>query len=130
LTASGVTTPPIRVDLLIFVSTCSRDAHRTLLVASWMGRHHHAVEHALGPYRDLRAIVEAAHRPTFWTLLQLIRGQMQTRLDKRVIEHRVVFAADHEREASQIAEDGSGPILPVEPEQGSPLWDLVRREIA
>ncbi len=39
----------------------TRDANRALLFASFMGRHYHAVQHALGPYRDLRTIVEAAH---------------------------------------------------------------------
>ncbi len=54
---------------------------------------------------------------------------MQTRLDEGMIEHRVLFAPGHEREASEIGEHGSRAILPVEPEQSALLWELVRREI-
>jgi hypothetical protein len=48
--------------------TRTRDANRTLFLAGRMGGHNHATPHALGPYRNLRAIVEAAHDLTFWTL--------------------------------------------------------------
>jgi len=44
---------------------------------------------------------------------------MQTRLDERVIEHRVLFAASHEGEAREIAEYGPCAILPIEPEQAT-----------
>ena len=44
---------------------------------------------------------------------------MQTHLDKRVIEHTVLFATGYKREAGQIAKDGPGAILPIEPEQGT-----------
>ena len=93
--------------------TC--EANRALLFAGWMGGHNHATPHSLGPYRNLRAIVEAAHDLTFWTLLELIGGQVQTRLDERVIEHRVVFAACHKCEASEIGEHSPRAILAVEP---------------
>jgi hypothetical protein len=53
-----------------------------------------------------------------------------SRLDERMIEHRVVFAASHKGEPGQISEDGSCPILPIEPEQSALLWELVCREIA
>jgi hypothetical protein len=55
---------------------------------------------------------------------------VQTRLDERVIEYRVLFAAGDKGEAGQIGEDGPRAILPVEPEQDTRLWDLVRREVA
>ena len=44
---------------------------------------------------------------------------MQTRLDERVIEHRVLFAASHEGEAREITEYGPCAILPIEPEQAT-----------
>src|SRR5713226_3371928 len=108
----------------------TRDANWALLVASWMGRHHHPARHTLGSYRHLWAVVEAAHHLAFRALLELIGGQMQTRLDKRMIEHRVLFAAGHKGEASQVSQHGPGAILSIEPEEGVPLWELVLREVA
>ena len=108
----------------------TRDANRTLLVACWMGRHHHAAWYALGSHRYLRTIVEATHHLTFRTLLELVGGQVQTRLDERVIERCVLFASCHEGEASEIGEHGSCAILSVEPQQRVRLWELARREIA
>jgi hypothetical protein len=63
-------------------------------------------------------------------MLELIWGQVQTRLDERMIQHGVVFATHHEREASQIRQHGSGAILPIEPEQGSLMRKLVHSEVA
>ena len=40
---------------------CPRNANRTLLVAGWMGRYHHAAWHALGANRHVWTIIEAAH---------------------------------------------------------------------
>jgi hypothetical protein len=73
----------------------------------------------------LRAVVETANDLVFGTLLELIRRQVQTRLD----EHRVVFAAGHERESCQIREHGPGAILSIEPEQGAFLRKLVCSQI-
>ena len=106
------------------------EANRALLRAGGMGGHHHATEHALGPYRHSRAIVEAAHDLAFRALLELIWGQVQTRLNERMIEHRVVFAAGHKGETSHVGEHGPGAILSIEPEQGALLGELVCREIA
>ncbi len=64
-----------------------RDANRTLLVALGMGGHHHAAQHALGSHRHLWTVVEAAHHLAFRALLELIGGQVQTRLHERMIEH-------------------------------------------
>jgi len=55
---------------------------------------------------------------------------MQTRLDQRVIEHRVLFAASHEGEAREIGEHGPRAILPVEPKQATCWRELVRCEVA
>jgi hypothetical protein len=95
-----------------------------------MGRHHHATGNALGSYRHLRTIVKAAHHLTFRTLLDLIRGQVQTCLNTRVIEDTVFFAARYKGEANQVGEDSPGTILAVEPQQGTRLWEVVRCEIA
>ena len=84
-----------------------------------MSGHDHAAQHTLGPHGYLWAIVEAANHLAFWTLLKLIGGQMQTRLDERMIEHAVLFATGHERESSQIGEHGPGAILSVEPEKST-----------
>ncbi len=110
--------------------TRTRDANRTLLVAGWMSRHHHAAPHPLWPHRHLWAVVETAYHRAFRALLDLIRGKLQTRLDERVIKDRVLFASCHKGEASQVGEHGSGAILSVKPEQGALFRELVRREIA
>src|SRR6266700_4722538 len=107
----------------------TREANGTLLCASGMGCHHHAAQHTIGTHRHLRAVIEAAHALAFRRLLELIGGQVQARLDERVIEDREVFAAGHEGEASEIGEHGPGPILSVEPQQRTRWWELIRREI-
>src|SRR5258705_9207194 len=57
--------------------------------AFWVSRHDHAVGDARSPHWHARAVVEAAHHLTFWTLLQLIRWKMQACLDEGMIEHAV-----------------------------------------
>ena len=106
----------------------TRDANGALLFASWMCRHHHSARHALGSHLHRLAVVEAAHHLAFRALLELIGGQVQTRLDERMIEHGVLFAARNIGEASQVSQHGPGAILSIEPEEGEPLWELVRRE--
>ena len=108
----------------------TRDTDGTLLLVGWMGGHHHAAEHALGSQRHLWAVVEAAHHLAFRALLVLIWWQVQTRLDERMIEQRVLFASCHESEVSQVGEHGSRAIWSVEPKPGALLRELVRREIA
>jgi len=149
LTVSGVTTPPIGVDLLIFVRKlrfkgtamqiqfdnvgsgegllwqgrpeqlvdhpCACDAHRTLLVAGWMGRHHHSAQHTLGSHRHRLAVIETAHHLAFRALLDLIGRKMETRLDERVIKNAVVFATGHKRQARHIGEHRPSAILAIEP---------------
>ena len=58
-----------------------------------MRGHHHPAECSLGSHRDLGAVVEAALHLTFGTLLELIGRQVQPRLNQRVIEQVIVFAA-------------------------------------
>src|SRR5512135_2454434 len=94
----------------------ARDANLALLLTGRMGRYHHAAGHTLSSHRHLWAVVEAAHQLTFGSLLDLIGGQVQTRLDQRVIEYAVVFAASDKGEPRHIREYGPGAILPVEPQ--------------
>ncbi len=91
--------------------------------------HDHAAGHALGPHRDLRAEVSAADHLAFGTLLNLIGGQVQTRLDQRMIEQAVFFATGHKREADYIGKHSSRAILPIEPKQGTSLRELVCFEV-
>src|SRR5712691_2923656 len=95
-----------------------------------MGSYDHTAQHPFGSHRHLRAIVETAHRLAFCTLLDLIGGQVQTRLNERMIQHAVLFATGHKGKASHIGEHSPGAILAVEPQQGALLWDLVRCEVA
>src|SRR5215469_11424883 len=95
--------------------TGPREANRTLLFAGRMGGYHHATWRTLGTHQHLWAVVEAAHHLAFRALLKLIGRQVQTRLDERVIEDRVLFATGHKSEASQVSEYGSCPILAIEP---------------
>jgi hypothetical protein len=55
---------------------------------------------------------------------------VQPRLNERVIKHRVLFAAGHEGEASQIGEDSPRAILSVEPKPGALFGELVCSLIA
>jgi hypothetical protein len=164
LTARGVTTPTIRVDLLIFVSqrrfksatmqiqfddiasregllrqrgeeqfvddTRTREANRTLLVVGWMSRHHHAAPHPLWSHRYRIAVVETADQLAFRALLALIWGEMQTRLDERMIKDGVVFSSCYTGKANQVGQHGSSAILTVKPEQSVLFRELVHREIA
>jgi len=63
-------------------------------------------------------------------MLELIWWQVQTRLDERVIEYRVVFAARHEGEASQVRKHSPSAILSIQPEQGALRLDLVCNKVA
>src|SRR5260370_7365377 len=107
----------------------TRHAHGALLFGGWMRCHHHAAAHAFGSHWHLWAVVETAHRLALWTLLELIRGKMQTRLDQRMIEGSILFATRHKRETRQISKHGSRAVLAVEPEEGACLWELVSREV-
>lgn len=55
---------------------------------------------------------------------------MQTALHLWPIQHGVIFAAHHEREACQIGDDGPCPILPIQPQQGADRRKLVCLQIA
>ena len=108
----------------------TRDTNGTLLEALGMGRHHHTAQYTERSHRDLWTVVETADHLTFWTLLGLIGGQVQARLDERMIEHCVLFAAGHKGEASQVRQHGPSAVLAIEPEQGAFLQELVCSEVA
>jgi hypothetical protein len=93
---------------------CTCDADWTLLLPGGVGGHDHAAGGSLGSHRDLRAIVEAAHHWAFRALLELIRGQVQLRLNQRMIEQAIVFPTGHKHEPSYIGEHGPVAVLPVE----------------
>ena len=75
---------------------------------------------------DLRAVVKSAHELTFRTAELLVFWQMQAEFDLRPIKQLIVFPTHHEREASQVGDDGSGAILPIQPQQRPFLRELLR----
>src|SRR5436305_12873870 len=83
---------------------CTRDADGALLFGSLMGCHDHTAEHTLRSHRNLWAVVEAAHHQAFSTTLELIRGQVQTRLHSSLSQDGVVLATAHKRHPSQVGE--------------------------
>jgi hypothetical protein len=107
----------------------TRETNRALLCAGWMGGHNHATLHVLRPHWHFWAVIETAHDLTFRTVLELIRGQVQTCLDERVVEYRVLLSAGHVGETSQVCQHGPGAILSVESQQSTRLWDLVHCEV-
>lgn len=106
-----------------------RDTHRTLLFTRRMGGHHHPAERSFGPHRYLGAIVKTALHQAFGPLLELIGREVQPRLNQRVIEQVIVFAAGYKREPSHIGEDYPIPILPIEAQQCAFLWKAMGRQI-
>jgi hypothetical protein len=108
----------------------TRDANPALLCAGRMSRYHYAAVHTLRPHRHIRTVVEATHDLAFRALLGLIGRQVQPCLDERMIENRVLFAAGHKGEASEIGEGRPGAILSIEPQQRMGLWELMCHKIA
>jgi hypothetical protein len=79
-----------------------------------MGRYDEPTPYALRAQGQVRAIVERAHHPTLRMSQVLIGRQLQTSLDLGALHHLIVFPTHHKRQPSQIGEDGSRAILPVE----------------
>lgn len=105
------------------------EAHATPFLGGGMRRHHDPNQLSLRTQRQLRTIVEAAADPALRMSHLLVWGQMQASLDLSSIQKLIVFASRHIAEASEIGEDGSGALLPIQPEQGTFLRELARREI-
>ena len=97
----------------------TRDPNRTLLFGGLMGRDHHAARNAIRPHRHSRAVVERAHHPTLRVGQVLIGRQFQANLDFSAFQEMIGFAAHHKRQPSEISEDGSRAILPVEAQQNT-----------
>jgi hypothetical protein len=95
-----------------------------------VGGHHDAAAAALRSHSDLGAVVELAHQAAFPAAELLIGRQVQTALDRLLIQHGVIFAAHHERQACQIGDDGPCSILPIQPQQGAARRNLVCLQIA
>ena len=109
---------------------CARDSDGTFLFRGWMGSHDHSAQHSSRSHRHLWTVVETADHLAFWALLELIRGEVQTRLDQRMVEHAVVLPSRHKREARYLGECSPRTILPVESEQRMRRFELIRGEIA
>ena len=109
---------------------CARDSDGTFLFRGWMGSHDHSAQHASRSHRYLWTVVETSDHLAFWALLELIRGEVQTRLDQRMVEHVVVFPSRHKREARHLGKCSPRTILPVESEQRLRRFELIRSEIA
>ena len=92
----------------------AEESDLALRLPSGMGRDHHPTACARWPDGHLFAVVQGAHEGTFRTAELLISCQMQADLDLRSVKQLIVFAAHHKREASQVGEDGSGAILPIQ----------------
>jgi hypothetical protein len=86
----------------------------------------HTAAHTLRPHRDLEAVVEAAHHLAFRTLLELIGGKVQPRLNQRMIEQVIVFPARHKRERGHIGEHRPVAILPIQTREPRDLVDAGR----
>src|SRR5712692_4961323 len=95
-----------------------------------VGGYHDAAAHALWPHRDIGAVVELPHQAAFRAAELLVGRQVQTALNLWPIQHSVIFAAHDEREACQIGDDGSCPILSIQPQQGADWRKMARLQIA
>ncbi len=63
--------------------------------------HHDAAQYVLGSHRHLWTVVETAHDLAFRALLELVWRKVQTCLDKRMVEHAVLFAAGYKSKPGQ-----------------------------
>jgi hypothetical protein len=70
-----------------------------LYLGCWVGGHYDTAAVAHLPHRDIGAVVELPHQATFWAAELLISWQVQTALDRLLIQHAVIFAAHDKREA-------------------------------
>ncbi len=109
---------------------CARDPDGTFLFRGGMGGHDHAAQHACRSHRHLWTVVETTQHLAFRALLDLIRWQVQTCLDLRVIEGGVLFATGHKRKARHLGERSPRAILPVESKERALRWELIRGQIA
>jgi hypothetical protein len=105
-------------------------ADAALFRGSRMGRDHDAAAYPLWSHQDIGAVVELPHQATFRAAELLIGRQMQTALDRLLIQNGVIFPAHDEREACQIGDDGPRPILSIQPQKGADRRKMVGIQIA
>ena len=82
-----------------------------------MGRHHDPTVLPCWPHSYIRAVVEGAHKVTFWAAELLIGRQVQAGLDLWPVEELIVFATHHIRQPCQFSERRPSPILAVQPHE-------------
>jgi hypothetical protein len=107
---------------------CVTDA--ALFLGCWVGGHDDTAAVTCLPHRDIGAVVELAQQATFWAAELLVSWQVQTALDRLLIQHAVIFAAHDEGEACQIGDDSPCSILSVQPQQGRCRRKMVCLQIA
>src|SRR5947209_9076225 len=95
-----------------------------------MGGYHDTATHAFWPHSDIGAVVELPHQATFRTAELPFCRQVQATLHLWPIQHGVIFATHHEREACEVADDGPCSILAIQPQQGARRRKMVRLQIA
>ncbi len=101
-----------------------------LFLGRQVGSHDDTAAAALGPHRDIGAVVESAHEGAFRATEVGMGGQVEPRLHGRMIQHRVVFASHHEEEAVQICHDSPSAVEAVQSQQGACLRQTVRSQLA
>jgi hypothetical protein len=95
------------------------DAHPALRRPRGMRRHHEPTAGARWTERHRRAIVERAAVGTFWAAERSCSGKREAQLDLRAIQQRIVFAAQHVGQPGQVDQHRSGPILPIQAQDGA-----------
>jgi hypothetical protein len=65
----------------------------------------------------VRTIIERAANPAFRLRQVLVSRQVQAGLDLGAIQQSIIFAARDIRQAGQVSEDCSSPILPIQAEK-------------
>src|SRR5450631_4148948 len=107
-----------------------RDANRTLLVPGGMGCDNNAAMDTFWSYGHIRAIVETTHDQTFWAVLQLVGGEVQTGLNERMIEDGVIFATHHKGKICQVCNDRPSAILSIDAQHSLRLPEVVCSQVA
>ncbi len=103
---------------------------RLFVVPATSSRDHHSAPQSRRPDGYIRAVVEGAADSALRMSQLLIGGQVQTSLNLGSIQKLIVLPPRHIEEASQVGEDRSRAILPIQPQQGMRRLQAVRLQIA
>src|SRR5260370_41518384 len=95
-----------------------------------MGRQHHAAMHARRPYRHIRAVVEAAHKRALLSDTGADLGAGANAPGREDDPARRTLCRASRTRSPPDPKHGPGAILPIEPQQGALLRELVRSEVA